>query len=171
MLTPLPASPAPTFVRRIDSPIGRIELTSDGKAITSLFIERNGWLPWSDVDEHTNAVLDRAANQLGEYFAGQRTSFDVPVALTGTEFQKAVWAQLVNLEFGEVTSYGAIGAATGRATAGRAVGGAIGANPVPIIVPCHRVLGSDHRVTGYSGGNGIPTKVWLLEHEGIEHAA
>ena len=63
----------------------------------------------------------------------------------------------------------AVGMTTGRATAGRAVGGAVGANPIPIIVPCHRVLGSDGRITGYSGGNGIPTKVWLLEHEGIAH--
>jgi methylated-DNA-[protein]-cysteine S-methyltransferase len=80
-----------------------------------------------------------------------------------------VWDQLVDLEFGEVVSYGELGLGTGRPTAGRAVGGAVGANPVPIIVPCHRVLGSDGRITGYSGGEGIPTKAWLLEHEGIAH--
>ena len=171
MLTPIQNSPSPAFIRRLDSPIGRIEITSDGTAITSLAIEREGWLPWGELGEKSNTILDRAAKQLAEYFAGKRTDFDLPVALAGTDFQKAVWSQLTHLGFGEATSYGEIGAATGRATAGRAVGGAIGANPIPIIVPCHRVLGSNHKVTGYSGGNGIPTKLWLLEHEGIEHAA
>jgi methylated-DNA-[protein]-cysteine S-methyltransferase len=80
-----------------------------------------------------------------------------------------VWQLLGEVPFGDVLSYGEIGRSTGRPTAGRAVGGAVGANPVPIIVPCHRVLASDGRITGYSGGNGIPTKVWLLDHEGIPH--
>jgi methylated-DNA-[protein]-cysteine S-methyltransferase len=114
-------------------------------------------------------VLDAAAVQLDEYFAGHRHDFDVPVELAGTAFQLAVWEQLVDLEWGEVVSYGDLGRGTGRETAGRAVGGAVGANPIPIIVPCHRVLGSDGMITGYSGGDGIPTKSWLLDHEGIEH--
>ncbi|MDQ4138519.1 MAG: methylated-DNA--[protein]-cysteine S-methyltransferase, partial [Actinomycetota bacterium] len=82
-----------------------------------------------------------------------------------------VWQYLSTLPFGAVASYGEIGRSTGRPAAGRAVGGAVGANPVPILVPCHRVLASNRRITGYSGGNGIPTKVWLLDHEGIEHRA
>jgi methylated-DNA-[protein]-cysteine S-methyltransferase len=171
MFTPNSSTSEPAFLRRVDSPIGRIEITSDGMAITSLSIESDGQLPWASIDEKPTRVLDLAAKQLGEYFAGKRRAFDVPVALSGTDFQKAVWSQLSRLGFGEAISYGEIGAATGRAAAGRAVGGAIGANPIPIIVPCHRVLGSNHKVTGYSGGNGIPTKLWLLEHEGIEHAA
>ena len=89
--------------------------------------------------------------------------------LHGTAFQRAVWEQLVELQWGEVISYGELGRGTGRATAGRAVGGAVGANPVPIIVPCHRVLGANGVITGYSGGEGIPTKSWLLDHEGIPH--
>jgi methylated-DNA-[protein]-cysteine S-methyltransferase len=161
----------PEYLRRIDSPIGRIEVASDGTSVTSLSIERAGTLPWQGVPERSTPVLDRAAEQLAEYFAGTRTRFDVPVAPRGTEFQKAVWNELAALNFGEVASYGEIGRATGRPTAGRAVGGAVGANPVPIIIPCHRVLASNNRITGYSGGNGIPTKVWLLDHEGIEHAA
>jgi methylated-DNA-[protein]-cysteine S-methyltransferase len=159
----------PQYLVRIDSPIGRIEVTSDGDAVTSLSIERGGELPLDGIPEQSNAVLDRAVEQLREYFAGTRTDFDLPVSLAGTEFQKAVWGELVELPFGGVASYGEIGHATGRATAGRAVGGAVGANPIPIIVPCHRVLASDGRITGYSGGNGIPTKVWLLDHEGIAH--
>jgi methylated-DNA-[protein]-cysteine S-methyltransferase len=163
------AAPPPAYLRRVDSPIGRIEVTSDGDSVTSLSIERAGTLPWDDQAERSNPVLDRAATQLAEYFAGMRRDFDLPVTVAGTEFQRAVWNQLAELPFGEVISYGEIGYATGRATAGRAVGGAVGANPVPIIVPCHRVLASNKKITGYSGGNGIPTKVWLLDHEGIEH--
>lgn len=164
------ARTAPRFISRVDSPIGRIEVASDGDAITSLAIERDGALPHDDlVDTGTN-VLDRAAAQLAEYFANRRREFDLPVALAGTAFQQAVWQQLQTLPWGSATSYGAIGKATGRPTAGRAVGGAIGANPIPIIVGCHRVLASNKRITGYSGGNGIPTKAWLLDHEGISHS-
>lgn len=169
MRSPSTTADAPAYLRRIDSPIGRIEVTSDGESVTSLSIERQGHLPWEELPEHSTTVLDTAAAQLGEYFAGVRKDFDLPVSLSGTEFQKAVWQQLGELPFGAVVSYGEIGQATGRPAAGRAVGGAVGANPVPIIVPCHRVLASDKRITGYSGGNGIPTKAWLLDHEGIEH--
>lgn len=161
---------APTHLRRLESPIGRIEVVGNGEAIVSLSIEKDGTLPWDALPEQSDPVLDRAAEQLGEYFAGHRHDFDLPISLAGTAFQLAVWEQLVALDFGEVVSYGELGMATGRATAGRAVGGAVGANPIPIIVPCHRVLGSDGRITGYSGGAGIPTKSWLLEHEGIAHS-
>ena len=160
---------APSFVVRVDSPIGRLELTSDGEAVTSLSIERAGTLPLEQFPEHGNAVLELAKTQLAEYFAGTRHDFDVPVKLSGTEFQKAVWGELSTLGWGEVASYGDVGLATGRATAGRAVGGAVGANPIPIIVPCHRILAGNGKITGYSGGNGIPTKAWLLDHEGIVH--
>ena len=169
MLTVSPTSVPPAHLRRIDSPLGRIEVTSDGESVTSLSIERAGHLPWEDQPENSTPVLDLAVEQLHEYFAGTRKDFDLPVSLAGTEFQKAVWSELADLPFGGVMSYGEIGHATGRATAGRAVGGAVGANPIPIIVPCHRVLASDGRITGYSGGNGIPTKVWLFDHEGIAH--
>jgi methylated-DNA-[protein]-cysteine S-methyltransferase len=166
----------PAHLKRIDSPLGRIEITSDGSAITSLSIERNGTLPWDDVlfdgePENSSKLLELAAKQLREYFAGKRHTFELPIAAAGTEFQRAIWSQLADIGWGEVRSYGELGIAAGRATAGRAVGGAVGANPIPIIVPCHRVLASNGRITGYSGGNGIPTKVWLLDHEGIEHVA
>ena len=164
-----PDTPAPAL-RRIDSPIGRLEIVSNGSAVVALSIERDGRLPHDGDPERSDAVLDRAAAQLGEYFAGTRQAFDVPVSLErGTEFQRAIWSQLVELTWGEVVSYGELGQATGRATAGRAVGGAVGANPVPILVPCHRVLAGNGRITGYSGGEGIPTKSWLLHHEGIVH--
>jgi len=160
---------SPTYLRRTPSPIGRIEITSDGVHITSLSIERDGHLPHEETPENTNHVLETAVTQLDEYFAGARHDFDVPVLLVGTAFQKAVWAELNALPFGAVASYGSVGLATGRPTAGRAVGGAVGANPVPIIVPCHRILASNGRITGYSAGEGVATKSWLLAHEGITH--
>lgn len=159
----------PSHLRRVDSPIGRLEIVGNGTAITALSIERNGHLPWEHLPESSDAILDAAAAQLEEYFDGHRRDFDLPISLAGTAFQLAVWEQLVDLEWGEVVSYGELGRGTGRETAGRAVGGAVGANPIPIIVPCHRVLGSGGVITGYSGGNGIPTKSWLLDHEGITH--
>ena len=168
-IPPVTTSDPIAHIARTDSPIGRIEVTSDGESITSLSIARGGVLPGDGRPESRVPVLDRAIEQLAEYFAGERTDFDLPVAVVGTEFQRSVWAELSRLPFGAVASYGYIGAATGRATAGRAVGGAVGANPVPIIVPCHRILGTDGRITGYSGGEGIPTKAWLLDHEGIPH--
>ena len=176
MHTASPAAPiaaatltGPDYILRMDSPIGRIEVTADEGAITSLSIERQGHLPWEELPERTSDVLEAARVQLDEYFRGERAEFDLPLRLVGTPFQRQVWQLLGEVPFGDVLSYGEIGRSTGRPTAGRAVGGAVGANPVPIIVPCHRVLASDGRITGYSGGNGIPTKVWLLDHEGIPH--
>jgi len=154
---------------RVNSPIGRLEITALNDRIVGLEIERAGRLPHESSPEKGSTVLRRAAKQLAEYFAGKRRTFDLPLSLAGTEFQNSVWNTLMTIPFGDVRSYGDVGMSTGRATAGRAVGGAVGANPIPIIVPCHRVLASDGRITGYSGGNGIPTKVWLLDHEGIPH--
>lgn len=163
--------PPPAYLKRVDSPLGRLEISSDGDAITSLSIERNGTLPFEELDENSHELLELAATQLEEYFDGKRHNFELPVLLRGTEFQRQIWSHLSDIEWGDVRSYGELGMASGRATAGRAVGGAVGANPVPIIVPCHRVLASNRRITGYSGGNGIPTKIWLLDHEGIVHVA
>jgi methylated-DNA-[protein]-cysteine S-methyltransferase len=161
-----------TSLIRVPSPIGRLELTSDGESILSLSIERDGHLPLEAAPELPSPLLVEAARQLNEYFDGTRTDFDLPVLLIGgTPFQQAVWSRLATLGFGEVVSYGRLGEDIGRPGSGRAIGGAVGANPVPIIIACHRVLATSGRITGYSGGNGIPTKVWLLDHEGIEHTA
>lgn len=164
------AEAAPRYLRRIPSPIGLLEISSDGETITALSIERDGMLPYEDEPERTNPVLENAVSQLTEYFAGTRRDFDLPLTLRGTAFQQSVWRELQSITWGEVRSYGTVGLATGRPTAGRAVGGAVGANPIPIIVPCHRVLAYGGKITGYSGGNGIPTKAWLLDHEGIPHS-
>jgi methylated-DNA-[protein]-cysteine S-methyltransferase len=154
---------------RMDSPIGRLEIIARGELIVGLTIERGGELPHDETPAKSSAVIKRAVTQLGEYFVGKRREFSVPLSLAGTPFQNSVWNALTEIPFGAVRSYGDVGMTMGRSSAGRAVGGAVGANPIPIIIPCHRVLASDGRITGYSGGNGIPTKVWLLDHEGIAH--
>ena len=153
----------------IESPIGRIALQGDAEAVTRLEIATAGRLSTDGLPDAPTPVLRRAAVELREYFAKKRTDFTVPVRAEGTPFQEAIWKQLTQIPFGGVRGYGDLGRETGRATAGRAVGGAVGANPVPLLIPCHRVLASDARITGYSAGDGIATKVWLLDHEGITH--
>lgn len=170
MFSPSYAATLPEYLKRIDSPIGRIEIASDGNAITSLSIERAGHLPYDELPEKSSKLLELAAKQLSEYFAGKRRTFELPLSVHGTPFQESIWNQISEIGWGDARSYGELGIASGRATAGRAVGGAVGANPIPIIIPCHRVLAGDRKITGYSGGNGIPTKVWLLEHENIAFA-
>lgn len=150
---------------RTESPVGRLEVTSDGERITSLTIECKGRLPHDAEPERSSPLLRHAVRQLGEYFAGTLHEFDLPIRMSGTDFQLRVWNRLQAIGWGEHLSYGELGAEIGKPGSGRAVGGAIRANPIPIIVGCHRVLGSDGRITGYSGGKGIPTKRWLLEHE------
>ena len=157
----------------IESPVGTLHLASNGSALTSLVIVGSV----SPLDtEHTcsvspDRVLTLAGKQLRQYFSGKRTVFDVPLAYGGTEFQQEVWGTLAKVPFGQTYSYGELGAHAGYPGSARAVGGCVGRNPIAIIVPCHRVLGSDHKVTGFSGGNGISTKEWLLEHEGISYRA
>jgi methylated-DNA-[protein]-cysteine S-methyltransferase len=108
-------------------------------------------------------ILREAAEQLDEYFAGSRTSFDLPLDLEGTRFQLAAWRSLANIPFGATTTYGQQAAALGIPTAARAVGAANGANPVCIVLPCHRVIGADGSLTGFGGG--LLVKQWLLDHE------
>ena len=117
-------------------------------------------------------MLDRCPKRTHRVLRRVRApTFDLPVRLRGTPFQEAVWGELQRLDWGDATSYGSLAAAVGKPGSARAIGGAVGANPVPIIVGCHRVLASDGRITGYSAGDGIPTKLWLLGHEHIGFAA
>jgi len=162
----------PPNLIRLQSPLGDIELTGDGDEVWTLSIVRNGHLPLEALPESPNPLLQRTAEQLTEYFAGTRVAFDVPVRLTrGTEFQRSVWDALATIPFGSCLSYGEVGRSIGKSGAGRAIGGAVGANPTPILVGCHRVLASNGRITGFSAGEGIPTKQWLLRHESIEFVA
>lgn len=157
----------------IASPLGRIEMESNGRALTWLSIEgdehsEHGTLHHGGASGPMDAVLTHAIRELNEYFAGERRTFTVPVELAGTPFQRSVWAQLSGIGWGEHRSYADIAEAIGKPGAFRAVGGAVGANPVPLIVGCHRVLARDGRITGYSAGSGISTKQFLLSLEGIE---
>lgn len=113
--------------------------------------------------EGRSEVLVRTADQLAEYFAGKRRVFDLPLAPHGSGFQKQVWQALVKIPYAETRSYGDVARSIGRPSASRAVGAANGRNPIAIIVPCHRVIGSNGDLTGYGGG--IAAKRWLLEHE------
>ncbi|MET1053169.1 MAG: methylated-DNA--[protein]-cysteine S-methyltransferase [Mycetocola sp.] len=159
----------PAGLLRMTSPLGRIELVSDGAAVTGIRLEHDGQLPSDGYRECSLDVLVAAAEQLTEYFEGHRRRFRVPVAVDGTPFQRAVWAALSAVPFGTATSYGAIAQTAGIGRAGRAVGAAVRANPVPLLIPCHRVLSSTGHIVGYSQGTGVPTKQWLLGHEGIPY--
>jgi methylated-DNA-[protein]-cysteine S-methyltransferase len=162
-------APLPPNLIRVSSPLGGLELTGDDNEIWSLSIARDGHLPLEALPESPNTLLQRAVMQLSEYFTGDRVVFDVPVRLSvGTEFQRSVWRGLAAIPFGSHLTYGELGRSIGKSGAGRAIGGAVGANPAPLLVGCHRVLASNGRITGYSAGEGVPTKQWLLRHEGIE---
>lgn len=116
-------------------------------------------------DEEDAALLDRLQLELREYFLGKRTEFDLPLCPAGTEFQQSVWAALRNIPYGETRTYGEIAAAVGSPTASRAVGAACGKNPVLLLTPCHRVLGKDGSLTGFSAEGGVETKRSLLALE------
>ena len=146
-----------------DSPIGRLVLESDGDVLIGI------WLPPATGRRNRDTgdippVLKETATQLEEYFAGERTDFDVPMELDGTEFQRDVWAELARIPYGETISYGELARRVGRPKGPRAVGQANGRNPIPIIVPCHRVLASNG-IGGYGGG--LPMKRALLAVEGV----
>ena len=113
----------------------------------------------------TSDASDAAARQLSEYFAGDRTDFDLDLAPSGTDFQRKVWTALSQIPYGTTESYGQLALRIGQPTASRAVGLANGRNPIAIVVPCHRVIGSSGTLTGYAGG--LERKRWLLEHERV----
>jgi methylated-DNA-[protein]-cysteine S-methyltransferase len=141
------------------SPIGWIEIGGTDAAVTSLNFVEGGLKR----ETEGPAVLRDAFRQLDEYFLGRRTEFSVPAAAQGTEFQEQVWRALRTVGFGKTASYQDIARAVGRPAAVRAVGSANGANPVSIIIPCHRIIGKTGRLTGYGGG--LWRKEWLLAHE------
>lgn len=151
------------FMREMNSPIGKLTLVAEEQGITRIEFESSTRVA---KDSPSNEHLDQCELQLREYFNGTRTEFDVKLSPKGTEFQLEVWNQLLDVGFGETTSYGDIARRIDRPKAMRAVGAANVANPIPIIVPCHRIIGSNRTLTGYAGGLAI--KRWLLEHEGIK---
>lgn len=154
------------FYTVIDSPIDQITLTSDGVSLAGLYMELHKGMPvtgqaWVQDDNANPFVL--AKQELSAYFNGTLERFTVPLKPSGTEFQLRVWNELTNIPFGKVISYGELAHRIGNPKASRAVGLANGQNPISIIVPCHRVIGANGKLTGYGGG--LPRKAFLLELE------
>ena len=150
----------------LDSPIGRLQLTTDGTTLTGVYMEpshEQSMLGWAN--DATAGALPAAASQLDEYFAGRRREFDLPLRLEGTPFQRRVWEMLTKIPYGTTWSYGQLAHLIENPKASRAVGLANGRNPIAILVPCHRVIGADGSLTGYGGG--LARKRWLLTHEGL----
>lgn len=141
------------------SQIGPIEIMGRQKGILTITFAKKEFSP----DPNLPECMAECLQQLDEYFKGKRRKFNVPLLLKGTEFQKAVWRQLQKIPYGQTASYGDVARAVGSPRAFRAVGNANNKNPIPLIIPCHRVIGSDGRLVGF--GNGIWRKKWLLEHE------
>lgn len=148
----------------VDSPVGELTLVARDGALSGLYMTGQRYRPAEEnFGARDDTSLREVAHQLAEYFAGTRTTFDVPLDLAGTPFQRAVWSALCEIPYGETVSYGELAAGLGRPTAARAVGAANGHNPVGIIVPCHRVVGSSGDLTGYGGG--VERKRHLLAFE------
>ena len=144
------------------SPIGTLEIVGSSQGISAIsFVEREGHCEQS---EESLSSLEYCIRQLDEYFRGRRNEFSIQLDLRGTDFQKRVWRELVHIPFGATTSYLNVAKNLGNPKAIRAVGRANGQNPIVIIVPCHRVIGSDGSLTGYGGG--LWRKEWLLDFEG-----
>ena len=154
-------------LQRASSPLGDIVLTSTDKGLSGLWFDGQKHQPdLSHCTPGTSPTTELAAQQITQYFAGQRTHFDVPLDLsTGTAFQQAVWQALLAIDCGKHSSYGAVAQAIRNQAAVRAVGAAVGRNPISIIVPCHRVLGGNGSLTGYAGG--LERKTALLKLEGV----
>ncbi len=144
------------------SPVGEILLTADDSALTGLYLPAERRVPGPDW-EHGGAFLAGVRSQLEAYFAGTLRTFPIAVAPAGTAWQQRVWRELQEIGFGESISYAELARRAGNPAAVRAAGAANGRNPVSIVIPCHRVIGSDGRLTGYSGG--LDAKRWLLDHE------
>jgi methylated-DNA-[protein]-cysteine S-methyltransferase len=145
----------------IDSPLGTIVICANDRAITAVSFDDASATEATD----TSPILEMAAKQLSEYFANERTGFHLPLEPEGSKFQRSVWNTLLDIPFGKTESYLGVSKIIGDEKALRAVGLANGKNPIAIIIPCHRVIGSDGSLTGYAGG--LWRKEWLLRHEGV----
>lgn len=152
--------------KRMDSPVGRLTLVATGSGLAAILWEndRQGRVRLElEAEENDHPVLVEAERQLREYFAGRRTQFALALDLSGTAFQRSVWAALLTIPFGETRSYTEIARQIGRPTAVRAVGAANGRNPVSIVAPCHRVIGSSGALTGFAGGLDVKARLLALE--------
>ncbi|MFN3399178.1 MAG: methylated-DNA--[protein]-cysteine S-methyltransferase [Ferrovibrio sp.] len=160
--------PRATYSLTLPSPLGSLTVFATTQAIVKLDWGGRGAKP-ADIDTppEAQALLDEAGRQLAAYFADGKTGFDLPLDPAGTDFQRAVWDFMRAIPAGRTRSYGEAATAVGTGTVdSRAVGSACGANPIPVIIPCHRILAAGGDAGGYSGKGGLETKRWLLRHEG-----
>jgi methylated-DNA-[protein]-cysteine S-methyltransferase len=157
----------------IDSPIGELTLVADGETLVGLYFPHHWYRPDPATfgpreDRAFGGVFEAAARQLGEYFAGRRTTFDLPTRLDGDEFQRAVWKRIAEIPYGATTTYGTIARELGdpalAPVLAKDVGAAVGRNPLCVVLPCHRVVGKNGTLTGYAGG--LRRKRFLLDLEG-----
>lgn len=155
-----------TCFTHIDSPVGPLLLAASDEGLHAIGFHtaRHDVARDATWQEGGHVLLDAARRQLGEYFNGRRTTFDLPLAPQGTPFQQLVWHALATIGYGDTISYAELAIRVGRPRASRAVGAANGRNPLPIVLPCHRVIGADGSLTGFGGG--LPVKRFLLELEG-----
>lgn len=154
------------YYSHLDSPIGRLLLAGDETGLTLISFPDGSRARQAEPDwQRRDPPFDAAKRQLDRYFQGRLTVFDLDLAPRGTSFQLQVWQTLRQIPYGETTTYGALAQRIGRPKASRAVGAANGANPLPIVIPCHRVIGSTGKLTGFGGG--LPTKAALLKLEGV----
>ncbi|MBK8946164.1 MAG: methylated-DNA--[protein]-cysteine S-methyltransferase [Ignavibacteriae bacterium] len=148
------------FVTYLKSPIGEIKITAEENFITSILFVFDD----TEIEaENINPVLTQCKKELAEYFVGKRNEFTIPIKQEGTEFQQKVWNELLKIPYAKTVSYNFIAGSLGDKKSIRAVGATNGRNQISIIVPCHRVIGSDGSLTGYAGG--LWRKKWLLNHE------
>jgi methylated-DNA-[protein]-cysteine S-methyltransferase len=147
----------------IESPIGPLTLIATDTAVVGILFHGQQPDDCEVLQRGDHPILDRMAQQLDEYFAGTRMDFDLPLDFEGTAFQQTAWNALCSIPYGETISYGEQARRLGDKNKSRAVGAANGQNPIPIVVPCHRVVGSNGHLTGFGGG--LETKAWLLDHE------
>jgi methylated-DNA-[protein]-cysteine S-methyltransferase len=149
----------------IDSPIGELTLVARDGVLSGLYFPGHWYMPAREVfGSRSVRGFELAERQLGGYFAGERTSFDLETAIVGSAFQRRVWDLIARIPYGQTTTYGEMARELGDPSLAREVGGAVGRNPLSVIVPCHRVVGKDGKLTGYAGG--IERKRFLLELEG-----
>jgi methylated-DNA-[protein]-cysteine S-methyltransferase len=156
---------------RVDSPLGCITLARTRNGLAGLWFEGQKYEPINldSPEQPEDPLLREASLQLADYWAFRRSQFDLPLDAQGTPFQRDVWSALLRIRAGQTTTYGAVARAVGAPRAVRAVGAAIGRNPLSIIVPCHRVIGSDGSMTGYAGG--LPRKTALLRLETVHRTS
>jgi methylated-DNA-[protein]-cysteine S-methyltransferase len=154
----------------IDSPLGELTLVAEDGVLCGLYFPGHWYMPDPDAfGVRSERGFEQAQRQLAEYFAGERTAFDLTTTVTGDEFQRRVWVLIDRIPYGRTTTYGEIARELGDPILARRVGGAVGRNPLSVIVPCHRVVGKDGKLTGYAGG--LERKRFLLDLEAPDGTA